>query len=238
MSHLWTWVETLSGSGALVLSEDESRHVAARRLRVGDALTLFDGHGRRAEARIEAIAKRAVEVEVAEVTEVPRPASLPVLASAIPKGERLSSMLQTMTQLGVGVWQPLVLEDSVVRKIDPQAKRLRRILVEGCKVARREWALEVRPVCSLDAAVAAASGRGPIFYADREGAARALDPAASVVLVGPEAGFSESEFRVLRDADAEPRTFAPHNLRIETAVAAAAVALQLGRGSEGGPDGD
>ena len=86
---------------------------------------------------------------------VPAPSEGPVIASAVPKGDRLSTMLQMLSQLGVRVWQPLVLEHSVVRRVDPEAARLRRILVESAKLARRPWLLEIRPPLGLDALLAA-----------------------------------------------------------------------------------
>jgi len=53
VSEPWVWLEELSSSGSITLMPDEARHVAARRLRVGDSLVVFDGHGRRAAARKE-----------------------------------------------------------------------------------------------------------------------------------------------------------------------------------------
>lgn len=228
MSQLWAWVESLAESGACRLSAEESRHVSARRLRLGDPLVVFDARGRTAEARVLGLGRRAVELDVGEIVLAPEPVAGAVLASAIPKGDRLSTLLQMLTQLGVGVWQPLSLEDSAVRTLDPAAPRLRRILVESCKLARRPWALEVRPPGALDSVLAEAAGFGPVFFGDREGRAGPLEAGAALVAIGPEAGFSAGELASLHAVGARARSFAPHNLRIETAAVAAAVALQLG----------
>ena len=106
MSPLWVWVETLSEPGSMTLSPDEARHVVSRRLRVGDALTVFDAKGRTASARIESLVRKAVEVEVGPIEHAAPPSSGFRLATAIPKGERLSTLLQMWTQLGLEVWQP------------------------------------------------------------------------------------------------------------------------------------
>ena len=227
MSELWAYAEELAAPGGLVLSAEEARHVATRRLRVGDALVLFDGRGRVAGARLASIEKRATRVEIDEIHEVPRPASGFVLASAIPKGDRLSTMLQMLSQLGVETWQPLCLADSSVRTLDPTALRLQRIVIESCKVARRAWALEVRAPTDLTGALASAAG--PIFLGDREGAGEPLDPGASLLLIGPEAGFNAAERARILEAKGQARSFAPHNLRIETAAIAGAVAHCLAR---------
>ena len=229
MSEPWVWVEELTSPGAISLASDEARHVAARRLRVGDPLVVFDGRGHTADARIESLGKHSCRVAVDSIAEVPRPDSAFVLASAIPKGDRLSTMLQMLSQLGLESWQPLVLEDSAVRKLDPDSKRLVRILIESCKVSRRPWLLDVREPCSLEEALSKRISGAAIYYGDREGSAAGFDASADLALIGPEAGFSESERRMLGDVDAQPRSFGAHNLRIETAAVAAAVALHLSR---------
>jgi 16S rRNA (uracil1498-N3)-methyltransferase len=229
VSEPWVWLEELSSSGSITLMPDEARHVAARRLRVGDSLAVFDGHGHRAAARIESLGKNSTVVAVDSIEEVARPGSEFILASAIPKGDRLSSMLQMLSQLGLESWQPLVLEDSAIRKLDPKSKRLVRILVESCKVAKRPWLLDVREPCSLEEALSGRPFRSPIYFGDREGGASGFEASAGLVLIGPEAGFSESERKLLRGVDAQARSFGTHNLRIETAAVAAAVALHFAR---------
>ena len=229
MSALWVFVEALTTPGSIELTPDEVRHVAARRLRVGAPLVVFDGAGGTAEARLESMEKRSARVAVEEISRSPEPEKGGLLASAIPKGERLGTMLQMLTQLGLVTWQPLVLEDSAVRRLDPEAPRLRRILVESCKVARRPFLLDVRAPCSLEKVLSKRRPAGAVFFGDREGASAGLPGSAELVLVGPEAGFSAAERRALKNVGALPRAFGAHNLRIETAAAAAAVALHLAR---------
>lgn len=232
MSALWAYLENLSAvrEGEVVaLSPEEARHVQTRRLRVGDPVVLFDGRGRTADGEIESILKKETIVRANAVREEPDSNSEFVLATAIPKGDRLSTMLQMLSQLGIVRWRPLVLEDSAVRKLDSDAARLRRILIESCKVARRPWALEIAAPAGLPEAIAEASG--PIFFGDREGEGGCLDPLASLLVIGPEAGLTDRERAALRKAGAHPRSFGPHNLRIETAAIAGATAHHLSRSS-------
>lgn len=239
MSVFWAWTEDELAPGSLELSADESRHLAARRLREGDPLVVFDGRGGVAAARLEGGARRAIRVRVETVETAPPPMGDFVIASAVPKGDRLSTMLQMLSQLGAPVWQPLILEHSVVRKLDPASPRLRRILVESAKVARRPWLLEVRPPASLegaldaapaaDAAEATDASPGACCFGDREGAAGPLPADCRQVLIGPEAGFSDAEREVLSRAGVGPVSFGTHNLRIETAAVAAAVSRAAGR---------
>lgn len=236
MSELWVWVEELATSGPVVLSQDEARHVATRRLRVGDSLVVFDGCGRRAKARLESLEKRSASIDVGPIVEEPRPTSRPVLASAIPKGDRLGMMLQMLTQLGASVWHPLLLDDSAVRKLDPKAARLNRILIESAKVARRAWRLEVKEPLALDALLEEQAADVAICFGDREGDLSGLGSTVGLVVIGPEAGFSVSERGVLDRAGARAVSFGAHNLRIETAAVAAATALNLASKSDRGEE--
>ena len=228
MSAFWAWTEAPVAVGELALSGEEGRHLGARRLRPGSALVVFDGEGGVGTAQLIEANKRGARVEVESVERFEAQTEGPVIASAVPKGDRLSTMLQMLSQLGARVWQPLVLEHSVVRTLDPEAPRLRRILVESAKLARRPWLLEVRAPLTLEALLAAPRS-GAAYHGDREGEAGALPPEASLVVIGPEAGFSELEFRDLAAADVRPAAFAPHNLRIETAAVAAAASAYAGR---------
>ena len=236
MSTFWAWTESPVVIGERVLSSDEARHLGARRLRPGDSLVVFDGCGGTGSARLVESTKRAARVEVESVEQAAVPTDGPVIASAIPKGDRLSTMLQMLSQLGARVWQPLVLEHSVVRNVDPESARLRRILVESAKVARRPWLLEVRAPIALHELLEAPR-EGPAVYGDREGEGGPIPSDCALVVIGPEAGFSEAERKDLAEVGVGPAAFAPNNLRIETAAIAATVSAFVGRAAETGEDG-
>ena len=222
MSDFWCYAEDLPEEGEVVLSAEEARHVAARRRKVGDGLVVFDGAGRMARARLVSIARRETRVAIIGVESKPAPREDFVIASAIPKGDRLSTMLQMLSQLGVIRWQPLVLEDSAVRKMDPSSSRLQRILIESAKVARRPWVLRVEEPTDLEAAMERYGSAGAIVFGDREGRAARFAADTRLVLIGPEAGFSESEHGRLIKRGAQPVSFGAYNLRIEVAAIAAA----------------
>jgi 16S rRNA (uracil1498-N3)-methyltransferase len=237
VSQLWAFLESFGSSqGALdvvALSADDSRHVAARRLRPGDSIVVFDGAGRMASAVIESIGRRAVEVCVGAVENVPAQSDRWVLATAIPKGERLATMLPMLVQLGVPTWQPLVLDDSAVRDLEIHSPRIRRILVESAKLARHPWLLELREPLGLGELLAAARPGAEIGFGDREGEEIGVPAETSLMVIGPEAGLSAEEIRRLRSAGARACSFGAHNMRIETAAAAAAAARFVAKGSRG-----
>ena len=231
MSAFWAYADRLDGPGSIELSADEARHVTSRRLRVDDPVTLFDGRGAVAHGRLEAAGRKSCVVSVEDIERHDPPNRDFTLASAIPKGDRVSTLLQMLSQLGVLIWQPLILDDSVVRKLDPENPRLRRILIESAKLARRPWALEIKAPLDLETALSEYGASGRICFGDREGATDGLPAEARLILIGPEAGFSDSERRRLLEVAAEPVSLSPYNLRIETAAIAAATARNVSVGS-------
>jgi len=230
VSQLWVFLESLRESELVTLSSDEGRHVVARRLRPGDSVVAFDGAGHTAAARIESLGRRAVEIRIEQVDSLAAPTSRWVLATAIPKGERLATMLPMLVQLGVPIWQPLVLEDSAVRDLDARSARIQRILVESAKLARRPWLLEVREPCRLDELLAKSAPEEGICFGDRDGERVGIPHGAQLVVIGPEAGLSIDEVRRLRSAGGRSCSFGMHNMRIETAAVAAAVAWYVAEG--------
>jgi len=231
MSAFWAYTDRLEESGRVELSADEARHVTSRRLRVEDSVTLFDGHGGVAQGRLEAVGRKKCVVSIEDIERHSPPNRDFTLASAIPKGDRVSTLLQMLSQLGVVVWQPLLLDDSVVRKLDPENPRLQRILIESAKLARRPWALEIKAPIDLETALAEQGAGGRVCFGDREGTTGGLSADVRLMLVGPEAGFSANERKRLLELGAEPVSLSPYNLRIETAAIAAATARNVSAGA-------
>jgi 16S rRNA (uracil1498-N3)-methyltransferase len=227
VSQFWAWVEDLAKSGPYELSSEEVRHAASRRLRVGDELVVFDAKGGLASARVEGLGRGSVRLEVGVIRSAPAPNSGFGLATAIPKAERLSTMLQMWSQLGLEVWQPVVLEHSAVRKLDVEAPRLQRILTEGCKVARRPWALRVLPPVGLEEAISDRETGMALYYGDREAGRAGFELSSGWVFIGPEAGFTRAERDALESAGATALRFGEYNLRIETAAVAAMAAFNV-----------
>ena len=96
-------------SAVVQLDEFESRHcVKSRRLSVGDAVVLFDGHGHEAGGVIQAAERGGIRVALGEIISRPRPLPVLTLAVALPKGPRQEVLVEKCTELGVAALWPLV----------------------------------------------------------------------------------------------------------------------------------
>lgn len=232
MAAPWFFVESMPAAGGIwPLSRDEAKHATgAKRLAPGDAVVLFDGRGRVAEATLgnERSRDGSLAVVVQGVREIAPTGRRVHLVTALPKGDRLSTLIDMVTQLGVRSVTPLRCERSVVGGTDARADRMRRIMIEACKQARVAWLPELHDEVSVDE-IARRARPTVLLHPGGESLtsiARTLD-ADLTLCVGPEGGFTESERTRLLAAGARQAAVGESILRIETAAVVGVAALRL-----------
>lgn len=226
----------LAEGGRAQLDPEEARHASgARRLQSGEAVCLFDGLGRVAGATIVAIGTRGreVEVELGDVYRVVAPQPAVHLATALPKGDRQSVMLDMATQLGMASFAPLQCERSIVKASAHASERWRRICVEACKQSRRAYLPKILPAVSLGTAIGDAHHAVWLAHPGGEKPVQVLDQTESMeqvtILVGPEGGFTGAEAEEAQAAGAVPVSLGDGILRIETAAVALLSFLSIAR---------
>ncbi len=214
----------------VTLDRDESRHaVNVLRLKVDDAVELFDGQGRVATGCVKTVDKPGVTVAVTEWHDYPQPNCSITIASAIPKGPRADHMIQQLSQVGVDRLVPLLTERSVVQPGAGKVEKFRRAALESCKQCGRAHVMAIdEPHHLNDMLVQQAEVR---LIADASGQAINCEPATAnlssaksiLVLVGPEGGWTDEEKMQATRAGFASIRLGPHILRIETAAVVAAV---------------
>jgi len=232
------YVDTPLAAGKRVTLEGNAASHVTRvlRLRVGEALTLFNGAGGEYAASIDAARGGRLTVAVGEPRAVERESPLTLtLAQGVSRGERMDLVVQKATELGVSGIVPLFTERSVVRLGAQQAERKlnhwRAITIAACEQSGRNRLPNVAPPLSL--ADWLRSG------ADRDGGRLLLSPAATAridapprpatsvtVLIGPEGGLTNAEQEAAVAAGFLPVRLGPRVLRTETAAIAALALLQ------------
>lgn len=205
------------------LPDDEARHLTgSRRMEVGSELTLFDGRGHIASAAVTSVGSRGRNVVItATETHIVEPSTLNIhLASALPKGDRLSVMLDMVTQLGISSFTPLECERSIVKTSDNALTRWERIMVEACKQSRRAYLPELNTSQKPEQVLTQA--RGHVWLAHPDGvAAVTLAPVTEgslTLMIGPEGGFTDTEVGRLSARGARVVSLGEGILRIETAA--------------------
>lgn len=243
MSAVWAHCPSLppAAPASIRLADDESRHAGgSRRLRAGDPITLFNGDGLVGEGTIAATSDgTGLDVALTLVRRAAPPEPIVDVASALPKGDRIASLLEALGPLGARRFVPLTCERSIVAWSDSMRARAERVLVASCKQARQPFVPTIASRSTLVEAVqASARERATVLLAHPDGepissVAHALRtgaaPCASqsvLVVVGPEGGLAPLEVASARDAGAIPISLGKSILRIELAVACALAAFR------------
>ncbi|MBM3934027.1 MAG: 16S rRNA (uracil(1498)-N(3))-methyltransferase [SAR202 cluster bacterium] len=233
-------------SGSRAMLEGDVAHQIARvlRLRAGEKVVLLDGAGLEYELSLTDVHQGRVEGVVTAKRAAQGDAAVPVtLFAALLKGDKLDTVLQKCTELGVSAFVPFFSERMLPQDGGPawagkRRERWSRIVKEASEVSRRGRLPEVHgPVtfaeaCEMAGASAiipweeeAARGLRTELAGNRERYARGVG-----ILIGPEGGFTAAEVETAKGRGATPVTLGRRIMRADTASIAAvsAVMYELG----------
>ena len=226
--------ERLPPGGELALPEALAHHaLRVLRLRDGEAITLFDGHGGEVAAELSVRGKQAVAV-LGRRNDDERESPLQlVLVQALASGDKMDWVVQKAVELGVAAIQPVQAERSVLKlggeRADKRLAHWQQVAVAACEQCGRNRVPSVHPVQALPQWLAAQRGARGYVLAPGGAARLATEPAPSgplYLLVGPEGGWSEAELAACGAAGFPRLVLGPRVLRTETAGLAALAALQ------------
>jgi len=226
-------------TATIELSRDESQHLAGvLRKSPGDVVEVFDGQGNAAEAVVETADKRASRLRILRRPPTPLAVSPDIeLATAVPKGDRASWLIEKATELGADVWTPLLLTRSVVDPGEGKLAKLRQTVIAACKQCGRNRLMEINPTQSWSDWLSSAARRRTLVVAHPSGDSAAASlpklsvsaghPAAISLVIGPEGGFTDVEIAAAVEAGAHIVNLGPQILRLETAALSALAWLRL-----------
>ncbi len=241
----------LVSATSITLPEGAARHAAkVLRLRVGEPVTLFDGSGGEYGARIAAIDREKVSVDVLEWHDIECESPLSVtLAQALQAGEKMDLTVQKAVELGIARIVPLVSRRSVVRLEGERASRRvehwRGVVASACEQSGRNRVPEVTSLEGLERWLARPPAPDTLRLLLAPGAAQSLTTLAPPapggrieLLIGAEGGLAPEEMELAMQAGFVALRLGPRILRTETAGLAALAALQCLWGDLGERTGD
>ena len=209
--------------GRVELPEDESHYLTrVCRARPGDRVSATDGRGALATLRMVGGGRSALlDVETCARSERTRSAWV---LTGPPEGERGDWMIEKLAELGVAVVQPLDCRHGSWERMKGRAERWRRLAVAALRQSRRRFLIEIREPIAFDEALSRLPAGGGRWLADPAGtgAAEITPPptGTSAGLIGPSAGFSDSEREAAAGAGFVPMCLSDGRLRAETAAIA------------------
>jgi 16S rRNA (uracil1498-N3)-methyltransferase len=215
----------------LTIDGEEAHHaVRVVRCRVEDEIRVCNGLGQVLECKVAEILKQTVSkkhsdqspwklsLRVVQVKqEKPRDTPVHVFA-CVPKAERLSDMVDGLSQVGADALTLITTQRSVTEGRPIYLDRLRRIAIESLKQCGRAWLMQVQGPVTLKEALAnarrpesgfryilAADGQGlfPQEVFSREAVSSTPEPTpikkagGIAIFVGPEGGLTPEELDLI-----------------------------------------
>src|SRR5262245_34251259 len=131
----------------------EAHHLAVVcRVHPGDPVRLFNGDGREYPARVTAVTRRSVTVDVLGVESPRRELGFRLeVAAPLPKGDRAQFLVEKLTELGAASFVPLRTQRSVVHPRETRLDKLERHVIEASKQCGRNVLMEVQPLVEWEA---------------------------------------------------------------------------------------
>ena len=224
----WAYCESLQ-SDQITISDAEAHHlIHVLRFHVGSELTLFDGHGTEATAKVVSLTRRDLTCLILARTLHVRPSrpDLIVIASP-PKADRLKWMVEKLTEIGVDRLVLLNTSRTVTTPGETRLDKMHSTIIAACKQCRRPFFMELSPLKSINTVFdELKSGTATSICIAHPGACVTPEDACSpaeqtgpaAIMIGPEGGFTDDEVQRAITCGAVAVSWPNTILRIETAA--------------------
>ena len=230
---------TLTENKKIIIEGEEFHHMTnVMRARVNDKICLFNGDGNFYFAEIVAINKKYAEIFITRKEKSNNEPTIKlVVYQALAKGDKLSLVMQKITELGASEMRLFESDFCDVKAQSNKQERMDSISVSAAKQCGRASIVESSGVYTIkeiaeqikdfDAFfVAYENEDGHTMVESIQNSKRTLKNIA--VMIGAEGGFSEKEIQLLKDNGADIVSLGKRILRTETAsIACTAVIMQL-----------
>ena len=223
----------IPGRGSRVqLDPEQSAHCAkVLRLQVGAPLSLINGRGLLAEARILEAHSKKTWVEIIDLKHEPIQSAIH-LVFGITKPIALESILKKCTELGIASFQPLVTDHSL-HPGSWNADRWNKVIVEACKQSQELWFPALAEPLTFSNWLSQRNALHSLIVCDENERTPSLTHPLKTpveILIGPEGGWSVLERERLKSLNGISLGLGKNRLRADTACL---VALALTKNAVG-----
>ena len=197
--------------------ESAHRFEKVLRLKPGDRVELFDGHG----TILQGTLGTGSVLKKVHLSHIPKPKQTIILCQALVPMEKLEQITQHATELAVAEIILFKAHRSQVdfkHKLEDKLERLRRIAQDASRQCGRAWI----PALSFSKTILEGNSWGKKYLAHPK-ASQTLKPTTKNIslVIGPEGGFSAKELHHFQALGAQTVQLAQYVLRTETASLAA-----------------
>lgn len=209
-----------------------AHHVArVLRARVGDAVRVTDGAGRAWPARIATISDEYIGVQLETALPTTRPPCAITVGIALLPHDRWRLAIEHAVVLGAASIQPLHTARTTIPTSTDKLAKWQAFADLSAEQSDRLWWPRVLVPCTWRACCATLSNYDHVVLCAETQRGRGCVPLpntarTTLVLIGPEGGWTADELATAQAAGAHVAGLGPLTLRTETAVAVALTLLQ------------
>jgi len=210
-------------SNSITLSTEESLHLTrVLRLNIGAKVKVTDGKGSVGVAIVSSTAKKNVILELVEKkTESTNPYALTVAIAPTKSNDRFEWILEKCTELGIYSFEPIICHHSERKKLN--LERCRKIILSAMKQSQKCWLPNISEPIKLNQFLSNGFEGSKLLAHCNKGVKRisiteAITKNRTVICIGPEGDFSESEINLAMNNGFRGIHLGNERLRTETAA--------------------
>ncbi len=232
-------IEGIQDDNATLTDAAQLHHIRdVLRLKVNDAVTIFDGTGHEFNGGITSINKKQAVFKLTPLQKQQSNKIALTIACAIPKGSHMDDIIDHLTQLGVKRIIPMRTDRVVVKlddaKSEARLKRWQKIAQSAARQCQRSDVPIITPVTDIEKVIADSQNFNlklvPHLTGKRKPIKGILFKSSYkniIVLIGPEGDFTPAEVELALHNGFTPVSLGDTVLRVATAAIAVAAYIRL-----------
>lgn len=229
----------LNKDADILLDGEEFHHLSnVMRARVGDKLILFNGDGCFYHAEISELAKKYANIKILSSEKSQSEPQIELcIYQALAKGDKLSLIMQKITEIGASELAIFDSEFCDVKANTTRVDRLETIAISAAKQCGRATITKQSGVFKLSEVIEKIKDYDAFYvaYENEDGLTLAKDLILNkdkikkvAIMIGAEGGFAAGEIEMLKQAGAKIVSLGSRILRTETAaIVCSGLAMQI-----------
>lgn len=214
--------------------EQSHRISTVLRLKAGDSIIVFDGQGKEYRVILKKVKTNEIIGIIESMTLINRDPKLEItLIQGLPKFEKMDSIVQKATELGVKRIIPVITTRTIpsltLQKTKLRLDRWQKIAISAAEQSGRTIIPLISPITNLDQGLLEIDSINlKLFFWEEERSVtlksvlQKIDARnAAAIIIGPEGGFTKEEAKLAKQSEAISVSLGSQLLRTETAPIAA-----------------
>lgn len=211
----------------VAIDKEQIRHLKVLRIQEGQKIALFNGKGNAFEAVYTEKVSKGQVLCGKRIEGHTEPSVKITLACAAPKGSRMDTLIEKVSELGIFEVIPTIFKRSVVEPREGKIERLQKIAIEACAQSERNIVPMISNSEKFEEVMKKADKFKHKIICHKDGKEMPALDGETLILIGPEGDFTPEEIETAEKKGFVKVKLANSVLRVETAAIAAMAQANL-----------